>query len=119
MPADDRQFFIHLGQRIAELRKAQGFTQQQLADTLGIAQQTLAHYEGGRIRAPASILPTLARTLGVGVEDLIGAPQSAAARKRGPELKIQQHLERISALPKPRQRAVMDVIEALLAQQGR
>jgi hypothetical protein len=30
-----------------------------------------------------------------------------------------QHLERISALPKPRQRAVMDVIEALLAQQGR
>jgi len=32
---------------------------------------------------------------------------------------IQQHLERIRQLPKPRQRAVRDVIEALLAQQGR
>jgi len=81
MPTDDRQFFIHRGQRIAELRTAQGFTQQQFADTLGIAQQTLAHYEGWRIPAPASMLTTLARTLGVGVEDLIGA------------------------LPKPRQRA--------------
>jgi hypothetical protein len=30
-----------------------------------------------------------------------------------------RQLERISALPKPKQRAVMDVIEALLAQQGR
>lgn len=28
-------------------------------------------------------------------------------------------VERISALPKQRQRAVMDVIEAMLAQQGR
>jgi hypothetical protein len=33
--------------------------------------------------------------------------------------KIKQHLERISAVAKPRQRAVMKVIEAMLAQQGR
>ena len=52
------QFFIDLGKRIAALRKEQRLTQQQLADSLGIAQQTLAHYEGGRIRAPASMLPT-------------------------------------------------------------
>ncbi len=29
---------------------------------------------------------------------------------------MMQHLERISALPKPRQRAVVNVIEAMLAQ---
>jgi hypothetical protein len=38
---------------------------------------------------------------------------------RGPASKLQQHLERISALTKPRQRAVMDVIEAMLAQPSR
>jgi hypothetical protein len=45
-------------------------------------------------------------------------PQPAPA-KRGPAPRLQQHLERISALPKPRQRAVLHVIEAMLAQQGR
>ena len=65
-----------------------------------------------------SALPLLARTLGVSVEELIGeAP--GATRKRGPAPKLQQHMERITALPKPRQRAVMDVIEAMLAQQSR
>jgi hypothetical protein len=42
-----------------------------------------------------------------------------APRKRGPVPQIQRHLERIGQLPKPKQRAAMDVIEALLAQQGR
>jgi hypothetical protein len=39
---------------------------------------------------------------------------SAGWRRR-----FQQHLEHIGALPKTRQRAVMDVSEALLARQGR
>lgn len=34
------------GQRIAQFRKAGGVTKQQLAEALGIAQQTMAHYEG-------------------------------------------------------------------------
>lgn len=42
-----------------------------------------------------------------------------AARKRGPAPKLMQHVERISALPKTQQRTVMNVIEAMLAQQGR
>ncbi|MDP9933636.1 hypothetical protein [Variovorax paradoxus] len=40
------------------------------------------------------------------------------ARKRGPAPKLMQHVERISALPKTQQRTVMNVIEAMLAQQG-
>ena len=116
---DEREFFIALGSRMAEQRKRLNITQMQMAETLSVSQQTVNAYESGQRRVPVSMLPTLARTLGVSVEELIGTPQSAAARKRGPAPKIQQHLERISALPKPRQRAVMDVLEALLAQQGR
>jgi transcriptional regulator with XRE-family HTH domain len=116
----DESFFKELGARIAEARKERNITQVQLSATLGIAQQTLAHYEGGRLRLPASLLPTLAQELQVPVENLLGQPvKSKAPPKRGPAPRLQQHLERISALPKPRQRAVMDVIEAMLAQQGR
>ena len=115
---DEREFFIALGVRIAGLRKGSQITQVQLAQTLGISQSTVNAYELGHRRVPVSTLPLLARTLGVSVEDLIGQEPSAE-RKRGRAPKLLQHLERISALPKPRQRAVMDVIEAMLAQQGR
>lgn len=116
---DERAFFAALGARIAQLRKDSHITQVQLAQTLEVSQPTINAYELGHRRVPVSSLPLLARTLGVSVEELIGTTSSAAARKRGPAPKIQQHLERISALPKPRQRAVMNVIEALLAQQSR
>ena len=115
---DEREFFIALGTRIAQLRKGSQITQVQLAETLGISQSTVNAYELGHRRVPVSTLPLLARTLGVNVEELIGEEPSAE-RKRGRAPKLLQHLERISALPKPRQRAVMDVIEAMLAQQGR
>jgi transcriptional regulator with XRE-family HTH domain len=115
---DEREFFVALGARIAQLRKDSHITQVQLAETLGISQSTINAYELGHRRVPVSALPLLARTLGVSVETLIGETPSAT-RKRGPAPKLQQHLERISALPKPRQRAVMDVIEAMLAQPSR
>jgi hypothetical protein len=34
-------------------------------------------------------------------------------------LEVQQHLERISQLPKPQQKMLMAMIDAVLAQQGR
>ena len=52
------------------------------------------------------------------LERLIGDEQRPAA-KRGPAPKLQQQLERLSALPKPKQRAVMEVLEAMLAQANR
>ena len=55
--------------------------------------------------------------LGVSLEALIGEAEKPA--KRGPTPKLQRHLERISALPKPKQRAVMEVLEDVLAQAGR
>lgn len=57
-----------------------------VADKLGVAQQTLAHYEVGRLRMPTSLLPKLAQLFGVGVDDLAGlwtAPVSAVEAADG------------------------------------
>ena len=116
----DESFFKDLGTRVALARKERNITQVQLAATLGIAQQTLAHYEGGRLRLPASLLSVLAQELQLPVEALLGQPSTAkAAAKRGPAPKLAQHMERISALPKTQQKFVMQMIETVLAQQGR
>jgi transcriptional regulator with XRE-family HTH domain len=111
---EDRRFFIELGERIAQLRKEHGLTQAQLAELLGVSQQQVASFEAGRRRVTVSMLPALARALAVPIEALLGHKPEGA--KRGPTPKLQQQLERISRLPRARQRFVMEMLDAALSQ---
>jgi transcriptional regulator with XRE-family HTH domain len=115
---DERDFFVELGSRIATMRKDNHLTQVQLAETLGVAQPTLNAYELGQRRVPVSALPLLAKALGVSLEELMGEP-AAKSSKRGPAPKLAQHMEKISRLPKTKQRFVMEMLDTVLAQQGR
>jgi transcriptional regulator with XRE-family HTH domain len=117
MAQDEKAFFKALGARIAQLRKDSGITQIQLADTLGVSQQTVASWEVGRRGVPVSLLPALARTLGCGVEELVGEKTPPA--KRGPAPKLQQQMDRLSRLPKAKQRVVIEMLEGVLSQAGR
>ncbi len=114
---DERAFFTRLGARIAELRRTQDITQVQLAETLGVSQQTINSYEVGRRRVPVSALPTLARTLGVSLEALIG--EKAPPAKRGPVPQLQQKIERLTSLPKAQQKLVLQMLDGVLAQASR
>jgi len=118
MAAQEKTFYAQLGRRIAERRKALNITQVDLAATLGIAQQTLAHYEGGVSRIAVETLTQAAVALDTNVEELIGTPAQRRAGKRGPAPKLQQQLERISQLPKAQQRFVMQMLNTVLQQQG-
>ncbi len=114
---DEKDFFSEVGGRIAAYRQKLSWSQQHLGELLGVPQQTVANYETARLRVPASLLPKLAQSFGVSVDELLGV--SKPASKRGPAPKLAQHIEKISQLPKPQQRFVMQVIESVLAQQGR
>ena len=92
-------------------------TQAQLGELLGVSQQQIASFEVARRRVPVSLLPTLAKALAVSVEELLGATPKAG--KRGPTPKLQQKLERLSQLPKSRQRFVLEMLETVLQQAGR
>lgn len=82
---DSRLLHQQLGQRIAELRRAQHLTQQQFARLLGVAQQTVAHYESGRLGVSAALLPRLANLLGISVADLYTPPSASPEGECGPE----------------------------------
>lgn len=77
--SDERAFFIALGGRIARLRKDQDITQAQLAELIGVTQQTINSYETGRRRVPVSLLPAIAKRLGIAVEALLTDDSRAAA----------------------------------------
>lgn len=118
MSQEEKKFFVDLGARVAQLRKGLNLTQQQLAEALGTTQQQVASYEVARLRIPASMLPRLARVLGVTLDELIGDEPRPAA-KRGPTPKLQQQLERIAQLPKAKQRFVIEMLETVLSQASR
>ena len=118
MAVTDKAFYRELGARIATARKAQGLTQVQLAEALGIAQQTLAHYEGGKLRVAVALLPPLAQLLGLSVDELIGTPAKRGG-KRGPAPRFQQQIERLSTLPQAQQRLVMQMLDGVIAQAAR
>jgi transcriptional regulator with XRE-family HTH domain len=118
MTPEEQAFFKNFGTRLATARKAQSLSQQALADQLGIAQQTLAHYEVGRARPPVSLVVQMAHTLGLGVEELLGEPVRAAG-KRGPAPKLQQQMERIAQLPRAKQQLVIQMLDGVLASASR
>ena len=118
--SDERQFFVTLGERIASLRKARSVTQTQLAEALGVSQQTVHAYEAGSRRIPVSALPVVASTLAVSLEVLFGEEQAKAARgKRGPVPQWQKQIEAVAQLPKSQQQFVARMIEMALAQAAR
>jgi len=111
-----KAFYRALGQRVAQKRKGIGLTQVELAKALGVAQQTMAHYEGGSLRIPVALLPPLANSLGTSIEELVGEQKKPG--KRGPAPKLQQKLEELSRLSKPKQKFVMEMIDTVLQQEG-
>ncbi len=117
MTHDEQQFFKALGTRIAGLRQAAGLSQQAAADALGIPQQTYANYEVARARPSAAMLPEIAKLFGMRVDEMLGIKNGAS--KRGPAPRLQQQIERLSRLPKAKQKFVMEMLEGVLSQANR
>ena len=111
--ATDKKFYAALGRRIAERRRTLGLTQQQVAESLGIAQQTLAHCEVGHLRVAAALLPTFSKVLGLSLDELLGEPASHSG-KRGPASRLQTQIERIGSLPRSKQRMLIDMLDAAI-----
>jgi transcriptional regulator with XRE-family HTH domain len=114
----EEQFFKAMGARIAQARKKKGLTQQQMADQLGIAQQTYAHYEVGDVRIPAFTLPLLGELLGMTPNDLLSQDGHPRKAKPGPSSKLEMQIERLRQLPKSTQQVVMKMLDGVLAQTG-
>jgi transcriptional regulator with XRE-family HTH domain len=116
MSPEQDAFYRSFGERITVLRKERGLTQTQLGVDLGVSQQQVVAFEKGRRRVPLASLPILARALGVSLEELVGEEPAKKPAKRGPTPRLQEQMERISQLPRGRQRFVLEMIDAVLLQ---
>ncbi|MCM3338260.1 helix-turn-helix domain-containing protein [Paenibacillus sp. MER TA 81-3] len=68
------------GIRIAELREGKGWTQEELAELLGITRAALSHYEKDRRKPDFETLTKLADHFGVSIDYLVGRLSSPNAQ---------------------------------------
>ncbi len=61
-----------LGKRIATLRKAQGLTQEQLAEKVGVSAQAVSKWENDMTCPDITTIPLLADIFGVTTDELLG-----------------------------------------------
>ena len=116
MAPNDKLFYQALGQRAAQFRKARGLTQQQLAEILGISQQTMAHYKVGRLRIAVALLPGLTRALEITVEESLEEVPRTTKGKRDPASTLEKQIEQISQLPPAKQKFVIEMLDTVIQQ---
>jgi len=73
-----------LGRRIARLRIAHGMTQERLANILNVSAQAVSKWENDQSYPDIMLLPVLAETFGVSVDDLLGRTVAVRTVEPGP-----------------------------------
>lgn len=63
---------MNTGNRISDLREQKGWTQEELAEKLGITRAALSHYEKNRRKPDFETLTTLADLFEVSIDFLVG-----------------------------------------------
>jgi transcriptional regulator with XRE-family HTH domain len=72
---DNRTNLVKIGKHISELRKQNGYTQKKLGELLDVSDKTISKWEQGTIAPDITILHSVAKTLGVSVDEiLLGEP---------------------------------------------
>jgi len=104
------------GERLVAARQTLGLSQTQVAEKLGITQQTYAGWERRTTALRPDHIAQLAKVLNASVEHLLGqAP--AKQRGGGPVGKARRVFEEVSKLPRNRQKHIIRVVEDLLVAQ--
>ena len=110
---------VHVGQRIRQRRWMVGFTQQGLADRVGIKFQQIQKYETGTNRVSSSRLWDIADVLGVSVgfffDGLAGQAQDTG-EARGDILTDKEAMELVRAyyaIPETQRRRLFDLARVL------
>ena len=108
------------GERLAQLRKAAGYTQQQLADEIGASRRQVAYYEGETDHPPASLLITLARALNVTTDELLGVPTGRSKKIATPAVstRLERRLKLIERMPPKPKQQLLGLIDTFLAASG-
>jgi len=100
------------GARLSRLRKQAGYTQQEIAQEIGVSRRMIAYYEGETERPPTTLLPALAEALGVTTDALLGV--SALKKVAKPDRRLQRRMQQIEKMNPREKRQVLQILDAFI-----
>ena len=71
-----------LGKRLAALRREKGMKQDELSEILGASPQAISKWENDQTCPDISLLPTIAKTFGISVDELLSGKKEEAPTVR-------------------------------------
>jgi len=113
MPKYINESLVNFGQQLAQLRKAAGYTQAELADEINSTRRVIAYYEAESDHPPASLLVDIAKALGVTTDELLGV-KAAKKKTVKSDSRLQRRCQQIEKLPTKEKRQLMQVIDTFL-----
>ena len=100
------------GRHLARLRKAAGFTQEELAAEIGATRRVIAYYETESHYPPADLLLSLATALNVSLDTLMGMARKPKAVK--PSSRIERRIKNIETLGPRAKRQIVQLIDTFI-----
>lgn len=101
-----------LGDRIARLRRAQGWNQKELAEGVGTKPAQISKYERGICLPRPDLLPRLGEALGVSLDYLMTGRSGAEPRR---DFRLRERVEALESLPEAQRSNLVAFLDALLA----
>lgn len=106
--------YVEIGHRIAELRKARGIRQVELAEQLGVSQGNVSDYETGKTKIACDQIIELTKILEISADELLGLEPSPKVTGVKDHRVIQRMIQ-IDQLPKRKKDALLMTIKAFLS----
>jgi transcriptional regulator with XRE-family HTH domain len=103
-----------IGERIAQARQRVDISQRELAERMGITQQSVAALERRTSVPRSDTLQKLSAILNVSANELLGIEEPKPTRAPAGS-KLSQVFEQVAKLPRRQQTKIVEVVEALLA----
>lgn len=107
-----------IANRIAEVRKERGISQQAMAKKLGVTQPIISRYERGELRIHAELLAKIAKLLDTSSDELLGLTpvkrtQPKSDLDTADKRKLWKKFQQIAKWPEKDQRAVIRIINSM------
>jgi len=103
------QMSMHFPERLVAIRKEQGYTQQSLADSVGLHVNQIKKYEAGTAQPTLKALISLVTTLHISLDQLV-----FNEGERGPDDTLKLQFEAISQMSNDEKKIIQALLDGMI-----
>ncbi len=104
-----------IGERLAKVRKLRGYSQESLAEAMGISRKQITDYETGRVHMNDEMIIRFALALKISTDNLLGLKEIELPVE-SPNIRFTRRLKDLEQLPESKKRAVIKFLDEFIKQ---